>query len=150
MTTLGELAELPHPQPVAQLGAPLGEPDRAPLTRGQAYLGGKKLLLRPIRPRVFVIAEAGDAPLLHLGEKARAVAFTIKHHGKAMKLMIVVELFGTGLVRHILFKTRNDIVFEDLQHSRIDRLAHHKKRLAIHARECRVLGYSLAARDVRS
>jgi hypothetical protein len=56
MTTLGELAELPHPQPVAQLGAPLGKPGRAPLARGQAYLGGKKLLLRPIRPRVFAIA----------------------------------------------------------------------------------------------
>ena len=39
-----------------------------------------------------MIAEAGDAPLLHLGEKARSwVAFTIEHHGKAMKLRIVVE-----------------------------------------------------------
>ena len=36
MTTLGELAELTHPQPVAQLGAPLGEPDRAPFTQQQA------------------------------------------------------------------------------------------------------------------
>src|SRR5580698_3579702 len=133
MTGLGELAELPHPELVAQLRAPLGEPDRAPLTRGQAYLGGKKLLLWPILPREFVIAQAGDTPLLHLGEKVRAVAFTIEHDGKAMKVRIGVELFGAGLVRHILLETRNDVVFEDLQHSRIDRLADHKERLAIHS-----------------
>ena len=41
-----------------------------------------------------------------------------------MKEAISVQLFGAWLVRHILFKAGNDIAFEDLQHSRINGLAH--------------------------
>ena len=69
MTTLGQLAELAHPQPVAELGSPLGELDRGPLSRRQAYFGWEKLFLRPILTGIFVIGQACDAAFLHLGKK---------------------------------------------------------------------------------
>ena len=79
-----------------------------------------------------MISQAGDAPRLHFGEKGGAVTFPVKHHGKAVKQRIGVKLIGARLVRHILFKTGNDVAFEDLQQSGIDRLTHHEKRLAVH------------------
>src|ERR1700704_5618403 len=85
MTTLGQLADFAHPQPVAEPGPPLGKAYRGQLSRRQAYVGGGKLLLRPILAGIFAIGQACNASVLHLDEKIGAVTFAIKHHGKTMK-----------------------------------------------------------------
>ena len=94
MTTGAELAELAHPQPVAQPGSPFGELDGGALARGQADFGGEKFFLGPILTWIFAIGQTSDALVLHLGQEGGAVAFTIEHHRKAMQQRIGVELFG--------------------------------------------------------
>src|SRR6202047_3919022 len=94
MTALGELADFAHPQPVAEPGPPLGKAYRGQLSRRQAYVGGEKLLLRPILAGIFAIGQACNASVLHLDEKIGAVTFAIKHHGKTMKQRI--SLIGSG------------------------------------------------------
>ena len=68
-----------------------------------------------------------------------------------MKQAIGVKLCGAQLVGHIVFQARHDIALEDLEHSRIDRLAHHEKRLAVHGIDPIVRGRAQAqplARDI--
>src|SRR5580658_7908986 len=132
MTTLGQLADFAHPQPVAEPGPPLGKAYRGQSSRRQAYVGGEKLLLRPILAGIFAIGQACNASVLHLDEKNRAVTFAIKHHGKTMKQRISLKLVRAWLVRHIIFKARDDVAFQHLQQAWIDGLAHHKKWLAVH------------------
>src|SRR5271170_3897674 len=132
MTTLGQLADFAHPQPVAEPGPPLGKAYRGQLSRRQAYVGGEKLLLRPILAGIFAIGQACNASVLHLDEKIGAVTFAIKHHGKTMKQRISPKLVRAWLVRHIIFKARDDVAFQHLQQAWIDGLAHHKKWLAVH------------------
>ena len=91
MPALGELAELAHPQTVAQLGAALGKPDRDLLPRGHVYLGCDELIPWPILARIFVIGQAGNAPLLHLRQERGAVALPIKHNGEAVPQRVGVE-----------------------------------------------------------
>src|SRR5215471_7805628 len=74
MPALGELAALAYPQSVAEPSAALGQPDRDLLPRGHAYRGCDELIAWPILARIFVIGEAGNAPLLHLREERGAVA----------------------------------------------------------------------------
>src|SRR5271168_3846147 len=69
MTTLGQLADFAHPQTVAEPGPPLGKAYRGQLSRRQAYVGGEKLLLRPILAGIFAIGQACNASVLHLDEK---------------------------------------------------------------------------------
>src|SRR5271155_3120923 len=126
MTTLGQLADFAHPQPVAEPGPPLGKAYRGQLSRRQAYVGGEKLLLRPILAGIFAIGQACNASVLHLDEKIGAVTFAIKHHGKTMKQRISPKLVRAWLVRHIIFKARDDVAFQHLQQAWIDGLAHHK------------------------
>ena len=113
MTAFAELAELAHPQ-VSEPSAPFGELDRGAFSRGQADLSGVKFVLRPMLAGMFVIGQACDAPGLHPRHEAGAVTFAIEHHGKAMKQRSRIELLGGGLVRHVLFKTRNNVAFENL------------------------------------
>jgi len=87
---------------------------------------------RPILAGVLVVGQACDAPVLHRSEKARAIAFAIEHHGEAVQQGIGLELFAARLVRHVLLENRNDVAVHGSQHSRIDRLAHHEERLAVH------------------
>ena len=68
----------------------------------------------------------------HRGQKDRTVSFPVEHHGEAMKARIVLELLLARLVRHILFKPRNQIVFHDLQQSRVDGLTDDKEGLTVH------------------
>src|ERR1700682_1052184 len=49
-----------------------------------------------------------------------------------MKLRISLKLVRAWLVRHIIFKARDDVAFQHLQQAWIDGLAHHKKWLAVH------------------
>jgi hypothetical protein len=65
-----------------------------------------------------------------LTKKNGAVA--IKHHGKTMKHRISLKLVRAWLVRHIIFKARDDVAFQHLQQAWIDGLAHRKKWLAVH------------------
>src|SRR5271170_5282541 len=58
--------------------------------------------------------------------------FAIKHHGKTMKQRISLKLVRAWLVRHIIFKARDDVAFQHLQQAWIDGPAHHKKWLAVH------------------
>src|SRR5262249_61106293 len=109
MATLGELADFAHPQPVAEPGPPLGKAYRGQLSRRQAYLGGEKLLLRPILAGIFAIGQACNASVFHLDEKIGAVTFAIKHHGKTMKHRISLKLVTDWLVRDIIFKTQNEL-----------------------------------------
>ena len=108
MTALRELAELPHPQLIAEQDRLLDKAYRGFLSRCKTHLCRKELVFRPIVTGVLVIGEAGNAPLLHLEEEVRAVTFPIKHHGKPMQERVCLELIGSWLVRHILFKARND------------------------------------------
>src|SRR5215468_12690994 len=85
MPALGELAALARPQTVAEPGAALGQPDRDLLPRGHAYLGCDELIAWPILARIFVIGQAGNAPLLHLREEPGAVALPIEHNGEAVQ-----------------------------------------------------------------
>ena len=49
-----------------------------------------------------------------------------------MQARISGKLFSVWLVRHILLEHREDVVLDRLQHARIDWLADHKERLAVH------------------
>ena len=86
----------------------------------------------PILAGVLVIGQTGDALLLHRGEKGGTVSFPVEHDSEAMKARIVIELLLAGLVRHIRFEPRNQLVFHDLQQSRIDGLADDEERLTVH------------------
>ena len=57
MAAFGELAELPHPQPVAQAGAALGQPHVGRLAVGERDPPGLELVLGPGRAGVFVVAQ---------------------------------------------------------------------------------------------
>jgi len=59
-----QLAELAYPQPIVQPGTPLDELHRRPLAGYQADLRGDEFILWPIRSRILVVGQAGDAPLL--------------------------------------------------------------------------------------
>src|SRR6516162_9408546 len=77
MTTLGELADFAHPQPVAEPGPPLGKAYRGQLSRRQAYVGGEKLLLRPILAGIFASkrgAASSSPPRLAASRSIVAVA----------------------------------------------------------------------------
>src|SRR5215831_13893829 len=109
MPALGELAALACPQTVAEPAAALGQPDRDLLPRGHAYLGCDELIAWPILARIFVIGEAGNAPLLHLREERGAVALPIKHNGEAVQQRVGVEFIGAWLVGDVGFEARHDI-----------------------------------------
>ncbi len=130
MTTLGQLADFAHPQSVAEPGPPLGKAYRGQFSRRQA--NGDKLFLRPILAGIFAVGQACNPAVPHLDEEVGAVTFAIKDHSKTMKQRISLKLVGAGLVRHIIFKARDDVAFQHLQHAWVDGLAHHKKWLAVH------------------
>src|SRR6202040_4413790 len=125
MPPLGELADFAHPQPLAEPGPPLGKAYRGQLSRRKAYVGGEKLLLRPILTGIFPIGQACNAS----DEEIGTVTFAIKDHGKTMKQRISLKLLSAWLVRHIIFKARDDVAFQHLQQAWIDGLAHHKNGL---------------------
>src|SRR6516164_3182552 len=106
MATLGELADFAHPQPVAEPGPPLGKAYRGQLSRRQAYLGGEKLLLRPVLAGIFAIGQACNASVFHLDKKIGAVTFSIKHHGKTMKQRISLKLAPSTLCKAQNFMKR--------------------------------------------
>jgi hypothetical protein len=105
----------------------------------------------PILAGVLVIGQAGDAPFLHCGEESRAVSLTIEHYGEAVQKGIRLKLGGSGLIRDVLFKTRNDVVRQSLQNTWVDSLADYEERLALHRIDPIVSGRAQAqalARDI--
>ena len=132
MPAVAALADLAQPQLIRQPGSPLGELHRGLLSRRQADGSGEEFLPGPILAGMLVIGQTGNALLLHRGQKDRTVSFPVEHHGEAMKARIVLELLLAGLVRHILFKPRNQIAFHDLQQSRVDGLTDDKEGLTVH------------------
>src|ERR1700739_3496610 len=125
-TPRAHLADLAQPQLIRQPGSPLGQLHRGLLSRRQADGSGEEFLPGPILAGMLVMGQTGNALLLHRGQKDRTVSFPVEHHGEAMKARIVLELLLAGLVRHILFKPRNQIAVHDLPQSPGDGVAYDK------------------------
>jgi hypothetical protein len=84
VAALAALAQLPHPQPVAQASAALGQKQGCELATGQSHLAGGELLLRPRFSGVFVVSQAGHALRLHPLEKVRGIALAVKDQREAV------------------------------------------------------------------
>ena len=90
-----------------------------------------ELLFGPLPGGVFVIGDAGDAVIVpHLFEKAGAVAFAVEDQYETTKTGIGLKFFVAGLGWHFLEQTRNDIFFQSLDQSRINRFIDEEKGLA--------------------
>ena len=124
--------ELPHPQPVTQAGAPFGQVHGHDLPAGKAHLCRGEFLLGPIRAGEFVIGQAGDALALHALEEIRRVAFAIEYDGEAMLQRIVRGWLTQQLARQTLLQARDDLLLDDRNQPRIDRLIDDEEGLPVH------------------
>ena len=111
--TLGQLADLPHPEPALPVADPrpsLGQFQRHPLAVGQRRFDLRELGGRPIVLGILVVGDAGDAVgLPHLLEELRAVPFAVEHDDEACTIAVGLE-FGRGrLAGDILEQTRHDV-----------------------------------------
>ena len=132
MPALGALAQLPHPQSVAQARAPLGQIQGDDLAAGQVHPGSEERLLGPWLAGELVIGQAGDTFALHALEEIRRVAFAVEHDGEAMAQRIVLGRLTLQLGRQALLQARDDLLLDDLNQPRVDHLVDDKERLPVH------------------
>ena len=132
VAALGELAELPHPQPVAQAGAALGQPHVDRLTVGERDPPGLELVLGPGRAGVFVVAQAGHPLGLHPSHQVRAVALAVEHQRETVPEGVVGQRLRIRLAGHVLQQARQDVLFENLDQARVGRHVDGEERLAVH------------------
>jgi len=119
VAAFGELAELPHPQPVAQAGAAPGQPHVDRLAVGELDLPGLELVLVPVRAGVFAVGQAGHPLGLQPLHQVRAVALAVEHHGEAVQQGVFLQGFRIRLAGHVAQQARQDVLFEHLDQARI-------------------------------
>src|SRR4051812_19687648 len=134
MPTLGQLADLPYPQPalaVSDPTPPLSKSQRDLLAARQRRFDVRELSGWPIVLGILVVGDAGNpVGLPHLPEELRAVPFAIEQDHEAGPITVSLEFLFGWLAGDLLEQTRHDVAAQRLQQPMIDGPFHRKERLA--------------------